>query len=194
MSVAERLVERRAEVLARWRDMILGAGSRAGAPFPVRAADPFHEPVPAAVARATEAILDLLAGTGPLDRASACLEELVRIRAVQDLKASDAVAFMPDLRRVLRDALGGALDRDVTAREALDARIDGLTLQAFDSFLGWRERIYELKAREAIASSYLLLRRARLAEAAPAPAAPVDDGGVEPQPVPGVHPTRREQP
>jgi hypothetical protein len=171
MSVPERLVERRAEVLARWRNLVLGSGDPAAPRLPL-AADPFHAPVPAAVTRATEAIVDLLAGAGGLERASASLDELVRIRAVQDLEASDAVSFILDLRRVLRDVLGGALDREPAARDALDARIDALTLQAFDSFVTWRERVYQLRAREAVASSYLLLRRARLMEERGAPAAP----------------------
>jgi hypothetical protein len=180
MSLAERLTERRAEVLARWRDLAAEVGPRAAARARPRGDDPFHDPVGAALRRATEALYDAVCGAGPQGRADAALDELVRIRSVQELSPSQAVGFALLLRRAVRDALGAALEREDRAeREALDLRIDALALQAFDAFIACREKVFALRAREAVSSSYLLLRRARLVDGA-APPAPAGDGGGAP--------------
>ena len=70
------------------------------------------------------------------------LEE-VRIRAVQDLSASEAVGFVFLLKQAVRDVLPGK-----HGLSGLHDRIDRLTLEAFDRFVACREKIYELRMRE----------------------------------------------
>jgi hypothetical protein len=163
MPVAERLTGCRAEILARWRELIRQGGPRGDHRLRPRGEDPFHDPIGASIERATESLLDALSGAGPEDRAAALLDELVRIRAVQGLKPSQAVGFVFLLRQALREVLGAELDAaPLEERHRLDARIDAMALLAFDALVACRERLFELRAREAASSSYLLLKRARL--------------------------------
>jgi hypothetical protein len=61
----------------------------------------------------------------------------------------------------VRDELGPGVARDEL--DELTARIDGLLLVAFDQFVACRERIYELRAREARARVWSLLQQAERA-------------------------------
>jgi hypothetical protein len=163
MSVVERLSQRRAEILARWRELIVESGARSDERLRPRGEDPFHDPVGSTLARATAAFVDGLSGVGPEGQAAALLAEVVRIAAVQQLEASRTVGFVFLLRRAVHEVLGRDLDAEAAEdRHQLERRIDGIALEAFDVLVGCREKLAELRAREALSNAYLLLRRAGL--------------------------------
>jgi hypothetical protein len=72
----------------------------------------------------------------------AALEDIIRIRAVQELKASQELRFVFQLRPILRQ-----FPTDVDY-EVLDARIDQLALWAFDEYAGCREKLADLRISE----------------------------------------------
>jgi hypothetical protein len=163
MPASERLTAHRGEILARWRELILGSGSRGDEGLLPRGSDPFHDPVGASLRRATEAVYDALCGIAPENLASACLDELVRIRSVQELTPSRAVGFVFLLKPAVREILGEDLEGAPAAeRHDLDRRIDALGLEAFDLFMRCRQRILEIRTQETLSSWFLLLKRARL--------------------------------
>jgi len=75
-------------------------------------------------------------------RVQSALAEIVRIRAVQDLTATQAVGFIFLLRPILDSALpsGNAA--------LLNRRIDQFALLAFDEYVRCRERLAEIRAGE----------------------------------------------
>lgn len=163
MSVVERLSERRAEILVRWRELIVESGARRDARLAPRGSDPFHDPIGAALARATAAVLDTLTGAGLDSRGVSLLEEFVRMRAVQGVKPSSTVQLVFALRQAVREVLGADLDRaPAQERQDLDRRIDAIALEVVDMLVSCREKILELRTREVLSGSYLLLKRARL--------------------------------
>jgi hypothetical protein len=89
-----------------------------------------------------------------MDAASAAraLEGVVRIRAVQNFSASEAVGFVLLLKPALRAELpaGPEIEAD------LDRRIDQIALAAFDLYARCREQIYEVRLREAGRRSEML--------------------------------------
>jgi hypothetical protein len=161
MSVTERLSSRRAEILGRWRELVLESDGRAARLLP-QGEDPFHDPAGVALARATAALVDVLSGDGPESEGAARLDELVRIGAVQHAKPARAVGFVFLLRRAVHEVLGAELDGEpAEERHRLERRIDVMALEAFDVLVGCREKIFEIRTREVLSSSYLLLKRAR---------------------------------
>ena len=156
----ELLEAHRAAILGRWRTAILAPYPSSGAAFFADERDSFHNPVGATVRTASEAILDVLISAGPCDAALEPLRGLVELRAVQELSASRALAFLPQLKRIVRDELGA--DVAPEELEGLTARLDDLLLEAFDLFVACRERIYELRTREARARVWTLLQQAEL--------------------------------
>jgi hypothetical protein len=162
MALRGLLVERRAEVLARWRALILDRTARPGTAGRGEERDPFRDPIGVALWQATAAVQDQLCGDGPVAAAPASLDDLVRIRSVQEIDAADAVRFVFLLRAALRDVLGQELERAPREeRVALDDRIDAIALQVFESYVRSREKLFEIRAREVVSRSFVLVDRAR---------------------------------
>ncbi len=153
--------------------------------FLARERDPFRNPVGHTLKMALPALFDQLVGDTDAAAVSSILDDILRIRAVQDFSAGQAVAFLFLLKPVIRDALQSsphpplspghpALERGrgedtqgvrgegagwLDALAALEAKIDQMVLLAFDRFMRCREAIYEIKANEARRRIGVLFRR-----------------------------------
>jgi hypothetical protein len=90
---------------------------------------------------------------------------MIRIRAVQDFTPSQAVAFIFEVKKVVRKELASEILHDPHMREELaawDSAVDDLVLFAFDIYMQCREKIYDLKANEARNLTFRLLQKAKL--------------------------------
>jgi hypothetical protein len=95
-------------------------------------------------------LLDAVLGDAELATASSALEELMRIRAVQEFSASEAVSFIFALKPLLRDRSG--------RNDRIEDRIDELALMAFDAYMRCREKLLALGVNESRRRTYLLER------------------------------------
>lgn len=174
------LTRRREQVLDRWRDLLLGGYPEEAARFFRGERDGFRNPVGHAVTHATATIVDgLLQGQPPADVAGA-LEAIVRIRAVQQFSAGEAVSFVLLLKRAVRETLGVPPADEATWRALADveSRIDALALSAFEIYAGCRERIHEIRVREAQRRAAVLFERLAGSEHAAAPDGDRETEGV----------------
>jgi hypothetical protein len=118
--------------------------------------DPFRNPVGDSMRKAVPALLDeLLLGMNK-ERIAAALDPLMQILAVQDLPPSGALAFLFQLKDVLRlheGAAGGV--------ELLEGRIDEMALVAFDVYMSYRERTYRARTNEARRRVFVMEERLR---------------------------------
>jgi hypothetical protein len=161
LALGDVLGPHRAEVLERWRVLVYDSYPEEAVRFFRKEKDGFKNPVGQSINRATETLLDgVLLGRSGKDVASA-LEGLVRIRAVQDFSASEAVAFVFLLKRAAREVLEEASTGRVPAQAGsdLEARIDALALSAFETYTRCREEIFEIRVREAQRRTAALLER-----------------------------------
>jgi len=95
-----------------------------------------------------------------LQKLAPALYEIVRVRAVQERDPSRALGFLLALKQVVRQQLPRDSQPGLTAElEALDRKVDGLLLSAFDVFMKCREKIYEIRVNEAKKRTAILLER-----------------------------------
>ena len=146
----QRLCERAETVVDRWfTDVLTGYPNDAAAAFG-RERDRFANPVGYSLRLGTRAVFDaLIDGVDPA-RIRHALEEIVRIRAVQQFATPDAVAFVFRLKAAIRHELGPSLADPQVAAELreLEDRIDRAALVAFEIFTECRARIAELRINE----------------------------------------------
>ncbi len=132
-------------IAERWLADIFATYPDQTAQFLIRERDPFRNPVGAALREAIpELVRELFQGLDAESTARA-LEGVVRIRAVQDFSASQAVGFVFLLKTAVRAELPAGLCLEAD----LDRRIDQIALAAFDLYARCREQIYEVRLREA---------------------------------------------
>ena len=114
--------------------------------------DRFRNPVGHALREALPTLVDeLLGGMNP-EKVTPALDRIVRMRAVQDFTASQAVGFVFAVREVLRNEHPAELTAEV------EQRVDRMALLAFDLFVKCRETMDRIRVDEARRSLYVLDR------------------------------------
>ncbi|WP_161626535.1 RsbRD N-terminal domain-containing protein [Desulfatiglans anilini] len=163
------LIERRSAIVKRWRDVLFESYEPEGRDFLRRQKDPFSNPVGATLSGELEAVYDHLVSGGSAEDIAACLDRIIRIRAVQDFSPSKALAFLIQLKPVIRKELQGAKSSGAAASAELlelEDRIDALALQGFDVYTACRQHLNELRVREIRNEVGKLLERANARYAA----------------------------
>ena len=162
----EHLRERKEAVLKRWLDDTVSVYADKTAKFLLRQKDPFANPVGNTLREGTTSILDVLLGNGKPEEARPHLEDILRVRAIQDLSPSTAVLFLFRLKRVLREELGKTATKPGNATELaeLDIAVDSMALVAFDVYMQCREEVFDLRVNEVKRGVSLLQRRFGMGE------------------------------
>ena len=172
MAVPSWLAERRWAIADRWlREALTSYSDEAARAFE-RNQDRFANPVGHALRSGTQAAVEALFDGRDAQAVSACLEDAIKIRAVQQFAPSEALRFVFLLKDAIR-AVWDAAPHDVRDRSELvelEDRIDQIALRAFDMFMGYRERVYELRLNEVKRTVPVLVERfyARYGETPPA--------------------------
>ncbi len=158
------LGEKKPTILKRWFDLILEAYPPDTSNFLKNQKNQFTNPVGYTIAQGIEGLLDELLNGMDSEKVSTFLDNIIRIRAVQDFTPSQAISFIFLLKKVIREELKNEIREDGIAQELLelDSKIDELAFLSFDIFMVCREKIYELKANEVRNMTFRLLQRANL--------------------------------
>ena len=168
MTFLDRLSERKPSILRRWHELTAATYPRDTAAFLLSKKDPFNNPVGQRIALGVDAMFDnLVSGQAP-EEARRFLEDIIKVRAVQDFTPARAVGFVLLLKQAVREEFSGQW-KDETPRGlavedllTFESRIDDLALLAFDLFMGCREKLYELRADEIRNRTHRLLVKANL--------------------------------
>jgi len=149
----------RATVLEKWFGSIAATYPRVTATFLVRARDRFANPVGHSISRSIGPIYDQIVADMDEEVLRNALDDVLRVRSVQDFEPSVAVGFIFGLKSAIREAMA-TTEQASAALAEIDSRIDRVALLAFDIYTGCRERLHEIRANEIRARSLRLLQRA----------------------------------
>lgn len=161
MALADLLKNRRAAVLKRWFSLIIESYPPDTARFLRQEGDRFLNPVGCTFSQETESLFDEILLGGDPEKLTRSLDNILKIRAVQDFSPSRAIAPVFMLKRAVREELGADLQQQASIGELqqLDSRIDGVALLAFDSYMQCKQKIYDIRVNEASKRSAILLDR-----------------------------------
>ena len=164
LSLTNILLEKKDELLSSWFDRILDTYPAETAKFLKNQKDRFANPVGQAIRGGIDEIFQELLQGGDIGKISGFLDNIIRVRAIQEFTASRAVSFIFFLKGVIRD---GIKDKPLTPElleelTTLESQIDSLALIAFDIFMQCREKLYDIKANEMKNMTFRLLQRANM--------------------------------
>ena len=155
----QHLASRQEAIAKAWRQRMLAVLPEGGAGFIARQKDPFRNPMGATLmVGATDVTRALIEGANR-EEMEHRLNDLIHLRAVQGLPPSKSLAFIPELKGVIRDEIGD-LEFPTGELAEIDRAIDDILYLAFDMFVKCREQIFELRARSMRDRSYKLMERA----------------------------------
>ncbi len=132
----------RAAMLEQWIAKTLQSYPSPAIPFISGEKDPFRNPVGHTVRQSLATLLEQLQGDMDPACIAPALNAIIRLRAVQDLTASQAVGFVFLLKPIVRE-FGPEHD---TLR--IEERIDRLALMAFDKYMQCREQLANIRLSE----------------------------------------------
>jgi hypothetical protein len=169
MKLDQLLKEKEATILGRWLNEILETYPADSKRFLKKQKDQFANPVGYTLSKELQKLYKEVFRPIDSERVAPILDAIVRIRAIQDFSASEAVAPIFFLKKVIREELQSEIQKNALhdALLVLESRIDELALAAFDIYMKCRERIYEIKVNETRNQVSRLLKKAGLISEVP---------------------------
>ncbi|HDL17497.1 MAG TPA: hypothetical protein ENH29_00415 [Bacteroidetes bacterium] len=144
------LKQQKSEILQNWIQSILTSYPSGAVNFLKNQKDQFQNPVGQTVVREAEVLLEQLLSKAEMEKVKVSLDNIIRIRAVQDFSPSQAVAIFSSLKNILIDLLATELQEEKLRREffQLERKIDQFALLAFEIYSQCREKIYKIRLKE----------------------------------------------
>jgi hypothetical protein len=164
MNLETLLRDQKKAVLKKWIDLIIESYPDNARRFLSKEKDLFSNPVGSTISQEIERVYEALLKGDEREALSSSLDGILKIRAVQNFKPSEAVAFVFQLKDVIREELAGSIPTNGISQQliAFEKQIDDTALLAFDIYSNCRRKIYDLRVNEIKRQVSRLLQRANL--------------------------------
>ena len=143
------LKQNRKSILQKWFNQTISTYEPEMVRYLKKEKDQFSNPVRNTILTSQEKIFDgLFSGLGVEEYHG--LEEIIKIRAVQNFSPSEALSFLFDLKKIIRTELINSDQKDDIITEAcmFDEKFDTLFFLAFDIYNDCRTKIHDIKIAE----------------------------------------------
>ena len=162
MKLEHLLSQKGADIVDRWVNVILETYPYDAQRFLKKQKDPFANPVGTTLKKEIQKLYGMLQGEIDPQELTPALDGIIRIRAVQDFNPSQAVVFVFLLKKVVREELEKEIQEHHLADDVqrFESKLDEVALLAFDIYVKCKEKLYEIRAREAKSEVSRLLKRA----------------------------------
>ena len=150
------LAQKKKIIVQQWTDQVLDSY---GAPdFFKKQKNQFANPVGSTISAGLQEIYTVLAEGKELGRVCKPLEDIVKIRAVQEFTPSQSVSFLYLLKTIVQQELAKDKKNSVGQESLteLDNRIDQVALMAFDFYMDCRERLNQIRINEVLSGRHAL--------------------------------------
>ena len=171
MELETLLEQNRETILGKWFDMIAGTYPRLTSEFLAKQEDQFRNPVGHAISQSIGPVFDQVISAMDRDEILCALDGVIRIRSVQDFTPTEAVAFIFELKAVIREVM----DAEIRGPEKwsgwveLESRIDRVALLGFEKYTECREKLHEIRNNEIKRRALNLLDRVNVKSAVSQP-------------------------
>lgn len=126
----------------------------------------FLNPVGFTILRVIENLFEELLNRDNIGNSPQFLDDIMKIKAVQEFTASQSIAFVFLLKQAIREELKHEILEHLLHEELLEfeSKIDKIALLAFDIYMKCREKLYQLRVNELQNLTFRRLQRADLLE------------------------------
>lgn len=167
MGLIEAMAERAEELSQKWASLILGTYPAETQAVWRKNTDEFSNPVGCCIQEAASRLIPLLLTWNDAQAVAQALDQIVKIRAVQDFSPSQALSFVFLLKKLLRQEFAKELAAKGELEELLrfETRVDNLAVMAFDLYVASRDQIARMRVDEVKRAHANIVRRANLMKA-----------------------------
>ena len=150
-NLRELMRDNRKTLLDQWFHQFIGAYPPESVKYFERVENEFTNPIGSNVHKSLVAIFDELLGEQDADKIYSDLEMIMRIKAVQDVTPSKAIAFVFGLKSIVRKSFTKEISNGtINLSELLDFfdALDTIALLAFNIYVDSRELVYDMRVQE----------------------------------------------
>ena len=167
MSLNKLLSDRKKEILKKWQQEIFQIYPADAIRFLTSETDQFNNPVGYSVREYSSSLFTEIMSENEIsaEKITPMLDEMIRIRAVQDYSPSDALKYLYDLKKVIAIEVKDTMEPDNNLYYELVTlynKIDKVILIAFDIYSKCRDKLSEIKVQTAKNQVSGILRRSDL--------------------------------
>lgn len=161
MTLMEFLRVERQNLVHDWCEAVLKSYPQEAVGFLKGQSDRFANPVGHAIEQHTGALFDQVVGAFDQETVIRALDGIMRIRAVQEFTAAEAVAFLFALKKIVRQSVQKSPESEtlLTQIPQLESRVDTLALMGFDVYMRCREKVYQIRVNDLTRKNFKLLER-----------------------------------
>jgi hypothetical protein len=165
MDLKSLLQEKKTSIVKKWCDVVLSTYPEQSQKFLRKQKDAIANPVGRSIVEGIESVYDELVDEADSRKISGLLDDIVRVRAVQDFSPSRAVGFIFGLKQIIKEELAKEILQNGISEEwaAFETRLDGLALLCFDVYSECRQKLFDIRVNEIRNQSHRLLKMAGLA-------------------------------
>jgi len=156
MDLAEGFRNHREKIVNKWVEYTLSTYASSG--FFVKERDKFANPVGGNIRQALGELFLLLSKGADSKEFSPPLEQIISIRSVQDFTPSQAISPFNAVKHITREIFAADNERKHLVDELYDFEfaVDLAMLAAFDIYMQFRERLYQVRINEIKSGSHIL--------------------------------------
>jgi len=157
MDIAEGFRCHREKIVSRWVEYVLSTYISSGFFFKER--DKFANPVGGNMREGLQKLFLLLSKGADPKEFIAPLEQIISIRSVQEFTPSQAVAPLNGVKHIVREVFEEDKERKQLVGSLYDFefRVDLAVLAAFDIYMKYRERLYQVRINEIRSGNHILI-------------------------------------
>jgi hypothetical protein len=156
MDLAEGFRNHREKIVNKWVEYTLSTYTSSG--FFVKEHDKFANPVGGNIREALGTLFQLISKGADSKEFTPSLEQIMSIRSVQEFTPSQAVAPLNAVKHITREVFAADKERKHLVDELYDFEfaVDLALLSAFDIYMQYRERLYQVRINEIKSGSHIL--------------------------------------
>ena len=150
MRLKKFLTDHKKEITERWFEIIIQTYPAESFKFFSESTKKFSNPVGYTIHEEISSIYEDMVNLSCTEHTEKSLENIIKIRAVQEFTPTEAVSFIFRVKGIVRESAAELIPNSISIKEInnLDDFCDELACKAFDLYMSAREKLYEIKANE----------------------------------------------
>jgi hypothetical protein len=164
MNLKDFLSERKSKIRKKWFDSVIENYPADATDFLRKQQDRFLNPVGQTFRENIGGLLDEIILDPNSEKVYPYLNDIIKIKAVQNFSPSQAVSFIYLLKKIVREEIESDTNNSKLTDElrSFESQLDNLALLTFDVYMKCRERIFEIRVNEIKTLTFRLLKRANI--------------------------------
>jgi hypothetical protein len=164
MNFRDLLKKKKSAIVRKWFDLMIEDYPPDSSHFLKKQENQFLNPVGYTLSESVDGLFDVLLHSPDPEKFFPFLNDIIKIKAVQDFSPSKAISFIFSLKKAVREELKDEIKRENFSNDlkSFELQIDDLALLSFDIYMKCRERIYQIKTDESRRIMFRLLQKANL--------------------------------